>query len=93
MARTTGKQYRKQHNDLRLEMRGLESRIINRAIALCEDYPDIMVGKITDAKYFRTYHFEQPQSLTIENYMDVIDKIETELNNRHPHKQISIEGF
>jgi hypothetical protein len=90
MARTTGKQYREKHKDLKLQMHGLESRIINRALALCQDHPDIMVGKITDARYFRTYHFEQPQSLTLDNYLDVIDAIETELNNRHPHKQTSI---
>jgi len=85
--RKSGKEFRNDYNDLLLKKRALENRIIDRAINLCQDHPDIMIGKITDAKFFRTYHFEQPQSLTTEDYLKVIVNIEKHLASQHPYQQ------
>lgn len=85
--RKSGKEFRNDYNDLVLKKRALENRIIDRAIGLCQYHPDVILGKITDAKYFRTYHFEQPQSLTIEDYLKVIETIEKHLASQYPYQQ------
>ena len=85
--RKSGKEFRKDYNDLLLKKSVLENRIIDRAIGLCQYHPDVILGKITDAKYFRIYHFEQPQSLITENYLKVIEIIEKHLASQHPYKQ------
>lgn len=93
MERITGKEYKKKYDDLKQQMQSLETKIINRAMTLCKKYPDIVLEKTTDFNIFKIYHFQLTQKLTIEDYLNIIDIIETELHNRHPHKQLKIEGF
>jgi len=87
MARKTAKDYRKEYNELNKQLNALEARIKERALKLCAKYPDVMVGKITDAKYFAEYHNEQPASLRIENYLHAIEAIEAELAKRDVYVQ------
>lgn len=99
MSRLTAKDYRKQLKDLEKQQIALKNRIKDRANKLCEKYPDIQVGYRLDDNnankpfYSGEYIGFRITIAEIEDVLQIIETIEKELANRHPHKQGTIEGF
>jgi len=92
--RNTSKQYRREWKDLRLELRGLESRIYNRASSLCQRFPDIVIDEdylFSDGKLLAKNFTNEPNCYDVVFCLQVIEKIETEIAKLHPHKQTEID--
>ncbi len=91
MARKTAKEYKKELEKISNEKQALEARIVKRAKDLCKQYPDISISErfalITTGQYLDI------ENLHVLTALALIEVIEEELANRHPHKQTRIEGF
>jgi len=91
MARKTAKDYRKEYNDICKQRDAFEARIIKRAKELCKLYPDIVVAedarKIHDTVTGDYVNIENLYTITA---LSLIEIVETELANKHPHKQMVI---
>ena len=90
MARKTAKDYRKELNDIKLQKKALEARIVARAKELCKQHPDIWVLLSGHCNGNLTADFVKTEKLHVTTALSLIDVIEKELADRHPHKQTSI---
>ena len=92
--RLTAKDYKKQLEAVSKEKEALETRIVKRAKDLCKKYPDIVVAETTPNKgYIYTGVYSNIENLHVLTALSLIQIVEEELANRHPHKQTRIEGF
>jgi hypothetical protein len=90
MARKTAQDYRKELDDIKLQKKALEARIVARAKDLCKRYPDIWVLLSGHCNGNLTADFIKTEKLHVITALSLIEVIEKELAERHPHKQTSI---
>ena len=90
MARKTGKDYRKELVDIKLQKKALEARIVARAKNLCKKYPDFWMCYGSNVNANKTGDFANAKDLHILSALSLIEFIEKELADSHPHKQTSI---
>jgi hypothetical protein len=90
--RKTAQDYRKELADINIQKSALETRIISRARILCSEHPDIIVASSTYRKNILTGDYVKSE-LAVETALALIEIIEADLANQHPHKQTAIEGF
>jgi len=92
MARKTAKDYRKELDKVSKEKEALEARIISRARELCRQHPDIIIATNVrdETDNLTTKSFIQMENLHIITALALIEGIEKELADRHPHKQTTI---
>ena len=100
--RKNASDYRKEYEDIQLKQLAIESRIKNRAIELCKQYTDVKLTGIQVTNYVKrkTARLTSGQfydaiiikgmSAEIEQYIQVIDDVETHLASLHPHKQMNL---
>jgi hypothetical protein len=84
--RKTAKDYRKELDDIKLQKKALEARIVTRAKELCKQHPDIWVT-YASANGIQTGDFVKITNLHTLTALSLIDIIEKELADKHPHKQ------
>lgn len=87
--RKTGKDYRKELEDITQQKEALENRIIERARNLCSQYPDIIIATNVQDKNdnLTTKRFIEMENLHVITALALIEGIERELAEKHPHKQ------
>lgn len=89
--RKTALDYRRELDDINVQKAALEARIISRARVLCSEHPDITVASATRFQTVdnsvRTGDYVTIENLYVETALALIEIIEEELANRHPHKQ------
>ena len=83
--RKSGKELRKEYQNLLDKTKALESRIKDRAEVLMIQYPDVLIGEITTAKDFLDV-WDLNHIDTI-NCIGFIEKIEQHIADKHPHQQ------
>ena len=88
--RKTAQDYRKELEDIKLQKKALEARIISRAKKLCKQCPDIWVTLGSNCNANLTADFIKGDKLPIITALSLIEIIEKELADRHPHKQTTI---
>jgi hypothetical protein len=89
MARKTGKEYRKEFNELNKQQNALEARIRKRLETLCKQHPEVKTGQITTAEDLA----EHLDKLSVDGALMYIERIESELAKRQSYKQTRIQGF
>lgn len=83
--RKSGKELRKEYQNLLDNTKALESRIRNRAEALMTQYPDVIIGKIITAKEFLdSWNVKNIDAIKCVGF---IEKIEDHIAKQHPHQQ------
>jgi hypothetical protein len=87
--RKTAKDYRKELEEVSNQKAALEARIIERARNLCSQYPDIIIAtNVRDNNdNLTTKSFIQMENLHVITALSLIEGIERELAEKHPHKQ------
>jgi hypothetical protein len=88
--RKTANDYRIELFDIRQEKQALENRIIARAKELCKQYPDIWVLLSGCVNANKTGDFVKVEKLHVVTALNLIEFIEKELANQHPHKQLKL---
>jgi len=88
--RKTANDYRIELFDIRQEKQALENRIIARAKELCKKYPEIWVTLGSNCNANKTGDFVKVTKLHVVTALSLIEIIEKELVNQHPHKQTKI---
>jgi hypothetical protein len=91
MTRKTGKDYRRELQDIKQQEKALEARIIARAKKLCKQCPDILVAK--DARKIHdvvTGDYVKIDDLHVLTALCLIEMVEKHLADTQPHKQTSI---
>ncbi|MBN1183456.1 MAG: hypothetical protein JXB49_14280 [Bacteroidales bacterium] len=86
----TGKDYRKEYNELKKEQVALEARMRKRLETLCKLHPDIPIGTISTASDLLQYSYNV-QKLSIDGVLMYIDRIEIELAKKNKYKQTEID--
>jgi hypothetical protein len=90
--RKTAKDYRKELEDIKLQKKALEARIISRAKKLCKQCPDIWITLSgSNCNGYKTSDFINESKLHVLTALSLIELIEKELADRHPHKQTTID--
>jgi len=89
--RKTAKDYRKELDDIKQQKIALENRISTRAKELCKKYPEIWVTLGSNCNANKTADFIKVEKLHVVTALSLIEVIEKELANQHPHKQAEIE--
>lgn len=89
----SGKDYRKELNAIKAERKALEARIIARAKELCKQCPDIWILLSGHCNGNLTGDFVKVTKLHVVTALGLIEIIEKELADKHPHKQTRIQGF
>ena len=88
--RKTAQDYKKELEDIKVQKKALEARIVARAKKLCKQCPDIWVT-YASANGIPTSCFVNMKNLHINTALSLINIIEKELANKHPHKQTEID--
>lgn len=88
--RKTAKDYRKELDDIKQEKIALENRIRARAKELCKKYPEIWVLLSGHCNANKTADFIKSEKLHVVTALSLIEVIEKELADKHPHKQTEI---
>lgn len=92
--RKTALDYRTELADINIRKTALEKRIISRACILCSEHPDITVASATRFQTVdnsvRTGDYVKSSDMTVDTALALIEIIEEELANKHPHKQIEM---
>ena len=83
--RKSGKELRKEYQNLLDNTKALESRIKDRAEVLMTKYPDVLIGEITTAGEFLN-HWDLDDIDAIK-CVGFIEKIEHHIAKQHPHQQ------
>lgn len=83
--RKSGKDLRKEYNNLLDKTKALESRIKDRAEQLMTQYPNVLIGEITTAKDFLE-NWDITLTDTI-GCIKIIEKIEDHIIKQHPYQQ------
>jgi hypothetical protein len=84
--RKTAQDYKKELADIKLQKKALEARIVVRAKELCKQCPDIWVT-YASANGIPTSSFINMKNLHVNTALSLINIIEKELADKHPHKQ------
>jgi hypothetical protein len=84
--RKTAKDYKRELEEISKEKAALEARIIARAKELCKQQPEIWVT-YASANGIQTGDFVKITNLHILTALSLIEIIEKELADKHPHKQ------
>ena len=82
--------YRKDHVDAELKLKGIEARIKERTIKLCEMYPELVIDTINNRKYDGNYFariIKKPHRFPISRVLDIMRIIEEHIDSLHPHQQ------
>lgn len=93
--RKTGKDYRKENLELMIKQNALKAQVSARLLELCQQHPDAIISKMGDVD-IKAKSIGSPQYIsTIEVVAQImcIEKIEAWLEEQHPHKQTTIQGF
>lgn len=90
--RKTGKDYRNELDSLQRQEAKLKLTVNQRLLELVQAHPDIELptSRAGGLKAEDVNHKWIIEDLNIDAVIEYIQAIETELANRHPHKQISI---
>jgi hypothetical protein len=93
--RSTSKQYKKELRKLSMEKFALENRIKARATDLIERFPDVVIVEnyMGSEGNLTAKNCQDLDQYRIDRILDFIEIIETDIANKHPHKQTRIEGF
>jgi hypothetical protein len=95
--RKTLKDYRNEFKELRASQRALEARLRKRATELCEQNPKIVIGanfgnpNQKEMLVFSKEYIGKMDNIGIDSVFSIIEIIETELANKHPHKQTEFD--
>jgi hypothetical protein len=94
--RKTSNNYRKELHKLELDRIALEKRIRARANEMCIANPDIIIGREIDNKPLKKYvktkdYINKLEDVQLSTVFTVMEIIEEELANQHPHKQTKID--
>ena len=94
--RKTSNDYAKELHKLELDKMALEKRIRARCKEMIEQNPDISLGIITYANAPISEVFTKDYLRSIEKHdmktiFEIMEIIEKDLANKHPHKQTTIE--
>jgi hypothetical protein len=87
--RKTAKDYKRELKEISNQKKALEARIVARAKELCEQNPDIWVT-YASANGIQTGDFVKITNLHTLTALSLIEIIEKELAEKHPHKQIEM---
>lgn len=93
--RKTGKDYRNEHKELTGKLNSLKAKVSARLLELCKQYPDVVLPD-NCAGILKSKDIANKliiDDIKVEYLILYIETIETELANRHPHKQTQIQGF
>lgn len=97
--RMSGKEYRKEHDNLTNKIILLQAEIADRLLKLCSQYPDAPVKKTKYANiekevtiYAKGFATKQAiDFLSLEHKIEFIETIENHIADLHPHKQLKID--
>lgn len=88
----TARQYQKKHTGLLNDLKVMEMRIGKRLLCLCEEYPEapieMMHDTIVKAKSINSLRCIE--NIEIDMQIIIIERIETWLEEQHPHKQLEL---
>ena len=87
--RKSGKELRKEYNDILDKTKALENRIINRAKKLIKQYPDVQYGNKMwkDNEIITIGDYKKYDIITPEIALNIIEYVENYLANLSPYKQ------
>ena len=85
--RKTAQDYRKELADIKQQKKALEARIVARAKELCKQCPDIWILLSGHCNGNLTGDFVKVTKLHVITALGLIEIIEKELADKHPHKQ------
>lgn len=98
MARTS-KEYREKIKELETELTNLYRRMRRRAIDLINANPEVRIPVVHTnlpsfyaGAYAKDYKNEL-HNCNLETILHIMETIEKDIADKHPHKQIRIEGF
>lgn len=90
MTRKTGKEYRKERQELLEKITSLEIKIRTRLFKLITEHPDAIIGTISDNVQLKAKGLNNPyylSNLSINTTLQYIEKIEQWLAKKHPYQQ------
>jgi len=79
--RKSGKDLRKEYQDLLDKTRAMQKRLVKRAGELVEQYPDVRYGNMTVGVYKKFF------SMTPMIALRIIELVEEHIASLHPHQQ------
>jgi len=89
--------YRKDHVDAELKLKGIEARIIERTLNLCKAYPDVLIDDLPHKYYYagdylRLIPTTKYLKANTRKLLDIMRIIEEHIDSLHPHQQGELFG-
>jgi gas vesicle protein len=85
----SGKELRKDYQELLNKTKALENRIVKRAKNLTKQYPNVIYNKNNNRKLTVDY-YNKTYIITPDIGLTIIESIEQWIADQHPHQQLEI---
>ena len=90
--RKSGKELRKDYQDLLDKTKAMQKRIVKRAEELIKQYPDVPYGEMTwkDHEPLTVSGYQRCYVVTPQAALNIIEYVEQWIADQHPHKQLNL---